>query len=300
MIQIEQLYYLVEVYEERSITRAATNLKVSPSAISQSLTHLENKYNIQLFDRSRKGTIPTRDGFNLVVKAKNILRELYEFERELIEKRDGHSKNLRIACAPSLTFTVYEVLGKFKAHFPELQVEIIEIEQSKILDGIKQGEIDIGFAPFEKNELDDTKTLYKIEYRQIHTAFVCVCVNKNSFLKQKHVILPEDLKNEKIVIYNSSSVKAYKSKHLKDIPILFLTNNIEVIKKAVIDGEAFTLAYDFTFKTNPDFLEGKIVNVPFISKDDIQHSFWSVYSEKKGLTPQAIDFERQLIKALNA
>jgi len=56
-MNIEQIDYLLEVAKERSIRKAADNLHITPSAISQSILQIELNLGVTIFQRSTKGLI---------------------------------------------------------------------------------------------------------------------------------------------------------------------------------------------------------------------------------------------------
>lgn len=53
------------IYQHLSISKAATTLYITPSAVSQSLQRLRTQFNDPLFIRSGKGITPTVTGVNL-------------------------------------------------------------------------------------------------------------------------------------------------------------------------------------------------------------------------------------------
>ena len=61
-MNIEQLQYIIEVSEQGTIAKAAENLHVSHSAISQAIASLESELGITIFNRSRSGSICTTEG----------------------------------------------------------------------------------------------------------------------------------------------------------------------------------------------------------------------------------------------
>lgn len=63
-MNIEQLMYIVEVAKVRSLGEAAKTLNISQSALSQAITKFENELNIKIFNRTRAGTIPTKEGIS--------------------------------------------------------------------------------------------------------------------------------------------------------------------------------------------------------------------------------------------
>ncbi|MDW4285872.1 LysR family transcriptional regulator, partial [Staphylococcus saprophyticus] len=61
-MNFEQLAYVKKIYETESIVHASETMHISQSAMSQSIANLEAELGYKLFDRSRKGTLPTEVG----------------------------------------------------------------------------------------------------------------------------------------------------------------------------------------------------------------------------------------------
>lgn len=62
MTTLRQLEYLVAVDDERHFGRAADRVHVAQPTLSAQLSTLEHRLNTRLFDRSRKGVSPPRQG----------------------------------------------------------------------------------------------------------------------------------------------------------------------------------------------------------------------------------------------
>lgn len=71
-MNIEQLYYLIEIADSGSITQAAKKLHISQPSISQSITKLEEKLQVTIFKRSRMGTYPTEIGETIIKKQEKL------------------------------------------------------------------------------------------------------------------------------------------------------------------------------------------------------------------------------------
>lgn len=297
-MNIEQMKYIVEVAKEKSLTKAAEKLHVSASAISQSLSHLENEMGITIFNRSKKGMTLTSDGKIILSKSYEILNKIKELDEELASHKKDNSKVLKVACTPAMTYVVYDAFLSFNKTFNDVKVVIEELNQEKILSEIKNENIDIAFASFSKDELDASTYEYGIGFNLIYKAYACVCVNSKSHLARFQSITPEDLKNEKVVMYNSNFVKSLNDKHLINKDIFVISNNIEVLRTAVLDGHAFTLVFDFIFKTNSNLKNGDLVIIPFKDPDIIYQDFWSLHSLTKGLSSSAKEFEKKVIELL--
>lgn len=82
-IKLRHLQLLVALDEFRHLGRTAEFLSVSQPAVSKMLGEIEDMLDLQLFDRSRRGTEPTQAGHSLVQFARSVLAN-YERTRDEI------------------------------------------------------------------------------------------------------------------------------------------------------------------------------------------------------------------------
>lgn len=293
-MNIDQMKYIVEVSKERSITKTAEKLHLSPSAISQSISQLEIELGFAIFNRSKKGMSPTSEGKVIISKCYEILNKIHELHEDLASQRKDYTKILKVACTPSIIYAVYDAFLTFNNSFKDVKVIIEELDQDKILKEIKNDNIDIAFASFSKDELDAAAYDYGIGFDLIYTGYLCVCINSQSHLAILPSITPEDLKNEKVVMYNSKYVKDLNDKQLKDKDVFVISNNIEVLLSAILNGYAFHIVYDFTFKNHHFVKNGNMVITPFKNPDIINEDFWCIHSLTKGLSNTAKAFEKKV------
>ncbi|WP_299742491.1 LysR family transcriptional regulator [Rossellomorea sp. y25] len=291
-MNIDQIKYVLEVTKERSITRAARKLHLSPSAVSQSITQLERELGVTIFNRSRQGTVPTPEGKKIIHTGIDILGKLDELQNELSDTTAPVS--LKIGCGPALTYVVYDAFVLFNQEFPHVNIEIIEMDQDEVWEAFSCKEIDLVFSPFTREELQKQTAHVPIGFERLYTGEVCVCVSKHSPLYHQNLLYPEDIRNEKIVIYNSKRAKSLNEQYTKNNPTLFTSNNIEVLKAAVLDGKAICIIYDFTFKNHPDVLNGNLAIIP-LNKESVKgYDFWVMYPAKQPLSLEARDFHHKV------
>lgn len=80
-MEVRQLRYFLQVYQDGSILRAAQHISISQQALSKSITLLEQEVGVPLFFRTAKGLSPTETGELLrelaqpVVDSMDILQE---------------------------------------------------------------------------------------------------------------------------------------------------------------------------------------------------------------------------------
>ncbi|WP_224956887.1 LysR family transcriptional regulator [Geomonas subterranea] len=113
-MQTEYLKTLVVLGQVGSFSKAATDLSITQSAVSQRIKYLEEHYGCQLVDRSGKLLLLTEAGTLVVQRAGQILLLEAQLANDL--KHRGEKSRLSICCTP--TFGVGflpHVLEKFMA-----------------------------------------------------------------------------------------------------------------------------------------------------------------------------------------
>ena len=65
-MRIEQLRYILTVYEEKSISRAAKKLFMSQPSLSNAISSLEKELGASLFERGRDGVTATEFGMQII------------------------------------------------------------------------------------------------------------------------------------------------------------------------------------------------------------------------------------------
>ena len=296
-MNIEQIKYILEVSKEGSITKAAEQLHLSPSALSQSISQLEKELGVTIFNRSRKGTVPTSDGKKIINSGNEIIASIVKMHKEL--SANTEEKLIKIGCAPSIIYLVYDAFLLFYKEHSNVKVEIIELDQDDTMSKLMHGEIDLAISPFGKDELEALSISDIIDYKLVYTGYACVCVNKRSPLFYKDFVTIEDLKTEKLVMYNSKRTNEFIDLYLPNAPVLFTTNNIEVLKNATLDGHASSLVYNFTFKNHPDVSNGNLAVIPFMNPGKILNYFWFIHTKGKEISYEAEEFQKKILQVIN-
>jgi DNA-binding transcriptional LysR family regulator len=125
MIENSQLQTLVAVARARSFSRAADELHVTQSAISQSIKNLENKLEVTLFKRSGKRVVLTQEGEKLFAVAQGYLTQLNDTLEEIKTSKDSMAGKIRLGTLTGLgkSWVGPEFL-EFSKDFPELTVSL--------------------------------------------------------------------------------------------------------------------------------------------------------------------------------
>jgi len=114
------------VAEERSFTRAAARLGVSPSALSHTIRRLEERLRIQLLARSTRSVSTTEAGERLLARLRPAIDEISGAVEELGRLLDRPSGHVRItASRTAARIVVAPMLPRFTLTYPEIVVEIL-------------------------------------------------------------------------------------------------------------------------------------------------------------------------------
>jgi DNA-binding transcriptional LysR family regulator len=123
---LDDLLAFLEVARERSFTRAAAKLGVSPSALSHSMRGLEERLGLRLLSRTTRSVTPTEAGERLL---QNIGPRFDQIDAELSalgELRDRPSGSIRINAAEhALSAVLWPALRRFMPQYPDIKVEIV-------------------------------------------------------------------------------------------------------------------------------------------------------------------------------
>lgn len=141
------LVAFVAVAREGSFTRAAAQLGVSQSALSQTMRGLEERLGIRLLTRTTRSVSPTEAGERLL---RTIAPRLEEIETELAalgELRDKPAGTIRITASEhAANMVLLPRLATLLPQYPDIKVEIntdsrlIDIVEQRYDAGVRLGE----------------------------------------------------------------------------------------------------------------------------------------------------------------
>lgn len=140
-------YQIFEIVSEKgSFAKAATILRLTPSAVSHSIAKLEDDLGCQLFWRNRSGVELTEEGRHLLPYIKKIQASNDELLQEASRIRNSEVGRVRVGAFYSVAANwLPKILSKFKQDHPGIEVEIMEGGYADIAKWIDDKKVDIGF-----------------------------------------------------------------------------------------------------------------------------------------------------------
>ncbi|WP_153111017.1 LysR family transcriptional regulator [Propionivibrio limicola] len=141
------LHVFLAVARERSFTRAAAQLGVSPSALSQTIRSFEARLGVRLLARTTRSVSPTEAGERLLQTVSPRFDEIETELAAIAEFREKPVGTIRITCTDYAANTVLlPKLPEFLAAYPEVKVEVVvdyglsDIIADRYDVGIRQGD----------------------------------------------------------------------------------------------------------------------------------------------------------------
>ncbi|OIL30081.1 LysR family transcriptional regulator, partial [Oenococcus oeni] len=135
------------VVEKKTFFHAAESLNVTPSAVSHSISQLENELGFPLFLRNHSGVELTNDGKTVLPVIQAILNteeELYQVSASI---KGLNSGRIRIGAFSSVCINwLPTIIRRFKNQYPQVEVTVFQGNFNQIADGVSNGSIDIGFS----------------------------------------------------------------------------------------------------------------------------------------------------------
>jgi DNA-binding transcriptional LysR family regulator len=142
------LLAFLAVARERSFTRAAKQLGVSQSALSQTVSALEARLGVRLLNRTTRSVTPTQAGERLFLSIGPKFSEMDVELAALGELREKPAGNLRITATEHAAESILiPALSKILPKYPDIKVEVVidygltNIVAERYDAGIRPGEL---------------------------------------------------------------------------------------------------------------------------------------------------------------
>lgn len=146
-MDVRQLTALVAVADAGSVTRAAELLHLVQPAVTRQIRSLEDELGVALFERTRRGMVPTDDGRVLLEHARRALRELDRARAEIRPARGGLRGQVAVGLLPSITEDLVERLVlRTRERHPDVRLRLLTGYAGHVAEWIDAGDVDVGLV----------------------------------------------------------------------------------------------------------------------------------------------------------
>ena len=239
MVELEdKLQILKVIVEEEGFTNAAEKLYKSQPSISRDIKTLEEKYQIKIFENTRKHIILTEEGRELY----NYACQLAILDEQLQTKINQHKEDVKgkFIIGTSHTFgqsMLLDLTIYLQTKYPKLNIHIYVYNSADILSKLKDYSLDLGII--EKPVLDD-----KINSEVLTRDKLLLVKNKqtNQNLNQLRCYVRE----------TGSGIRYYQDMLLQQLNLTsrkVVINDNQLILELVKQNMGYTILSNFSIKS---------------------------------------------------
>lgn len=144
MFALDRLRALDALARTGSVTRAAADLHLTPSAVSQQLDRLDAEARVVLTERDGRVLRLTPAGRLLAGHAADVLARLRRARAELEQLHDDAVGTVRVGAIPSSVQALApEAMRRLRVAHPDLRVTVADGELQDTLVAVEAGELDV-------------------------------------------------------------------------------------------------------------------------------------------------------------
>jgi len=234
----DKLQILKVIVEEEGFTNAAEKLYKSQPSISRDIKTLEEKYQIKIFENTRKHIILTEEGRELY----NYACQLAILDEQLQTKINQHKEDVKgkFVIGTSHTFgqsMLLDLTIYLQTKYPKLNIHIYVYNSADILSKLKDYSLDLGII--EKPVLDD-----KINSEVLTRDKLLLVKNKqtNQNLNQLRCYVRE----------TGSGIRYYQDMLLQQLNLTsrkVVINDNQLILELVKQNMGYTILSNFSIKS---------------------------------------------------
>lgn len=153
-MDLRHLRYFVAVVDEGQFVRAAGELHVAQSALSQQIRDLERELGAELLIRDRRGVTTTPAGEVLLGHARALLERAEVARAEVAQLTGVVSGTLRIASgSPSGPVPLPATLAEFRRRHPAVEIVIRDAPSEELVRWLEDGTVDVAVITFAPDRL---------------------------------------------------------------------------------------------------------------------------------------------------
>ena len=267
-MEIQQLYYYMELCKQKNFTEAGYTCNMTQGALSKQIRKLENELGITLIRRNTRKFELSKEGEIFLSYAKKMTGT-YEEMLKNVQK----NQEIKIGCMPVLApYHFARLVADFRKEYPDIKLVIDE----RIASEIQENSDRYDFLILRENMMEDQK---KFRFSPLYDDKLCaVLYEKHPLygrdrlqlkeLKDDVFIFPERGSGSYEVFYKSCEKAGFEPKIAFEFP------QANTIMSFVSEGVGVTITFSTVYR------EAKCAGVKMIPLEDELHSVISLFYRK--------------------
>jgi DNA-binding transcriptional LysR family regulator len=256
---LADLTAFVAVADRLSFRAAASQLGVTPSALSHSMRQLEERLRVRLLNRTTRSVSVTDAGRRLLDRLRPAIDQIAGALEDLNQERQRPMGRLRIhAMHLAAAAVVAPIWGRFLSTYPEVHLELVVDDAT--IDIVAKG-FDAGIGSHDRVPAD------MIAVRVTGSMKIAVVGAPTYFARQRPPRTPDDLVRHSCIQYRRMAdgtvfvwpfERNRKSRRIS-VSGRVMVNDIDLAVRAAVDG--LGIAYVVEAVAEPFLQSGQLVRV---------------------------------------
>ncbi|GGD84692.1 LysR family transcriptional regulator [Rhizobium anhuiense] len=251
---LRQVQYFVAVAEQGSVTRAAQNLSISQSSVTEALKELETDLGVELFERHPRGLTITHNGHQFLRHATKILASVSDARTSFSGQQSTLSGALNIGVTSLVAgYVLSDLLARYRRACPGIEVSAIEDNGGYLEHLLVGGELDV--AVMVISNLRDRMAL---QAEILETSPYRLWLPMGHPLVSADIISIADIAREPLIMLTVDEIEENTGKLLSALGarphVAFRTRSVEAVRSLVATGAGVALLPDLVYR--PWSLEG--------------------------------------------
>ena len=270
-MRLEQLHYIVEVANQKSISKAAKNLYISQPSLSKAIAQLESELGLPIFVRLQQGVIPTASGEQVIAKARNILSEIAELKAITTDSAYQAGQNTLKVALPLLLCNelLNRTLSVLHERYPALTILPYQSDTYDVLNDLSDHSLDLAIISYGQPEKEALESQLKERhiFSQVLSKedFYLVTSTRSPWAKRRSIAYPELVGSQ---IATFSDMLKYHQHFIMDEPVylaaasVYLPNKESLLKTLLDDDDMVTIFPRIGALTDSAVKSGDLAAIP--------------------------------------
>jgi LysR family transcriptional regulator, low CO2-responsive transcriptional regulator len=184
MLDLHKLMIFRRVATFGSFSKAAQELALTQSAVSQHIQDLERSLGVTLFQRMSRGAQPTEAGLRLCDHTDELFRVVAKIEHDLVDIRDSAQRHLSVSASAGLSeYVLPEWIAAFQGRHSNIRCALRTAEPAEALNDLDRQRSDICVVEGAQRATIEGR---HFETRVVGKATLCLVFGRESALFDPH------------------------------------------------------------------------------------------------------------------
>ena len=190
---IKQLEYFATIARSSNFRKAATKLSISQPTLTSQIVAMEEVLGVQLFERSRAGTLLSPEGRGLLPLARGILDQYQHLMETAQSSNLDMGGTFKLGVSSTIgPYLLPQLLPKLHNRYPKLKLHLREGDPKDLENGLRKGVFDLIMTVLPMQSMEN-------RVRPLFTESIKVVVSKEHPLAGQQTIKSSELQGQAIL-----------------------------------------------------------------------------------------------------